>query len=75
MQGAEAELATGAILPVDERWALVWEDIAENPETARRIQEDPQGWMPICYEQDLAELPDDMVDYLRGLAWEGLGRG
>jgi hypothetical protein len=75
MQGAEAELATGAILPVDERWALVWEDIEENPETARRIQEDPQGWMPICYEQDLAELPDDMVDYLRALAWEGLGRG
>ncbi|HZA23901.1 MAG TPA: hypothetical protein VFA32_15085 [Dehalococcoidia bacterium] len=75
LQGEAAELARGAILPVDERWALVWEEIAENPETAKRIREDPQGWMPICYEQDLAELPDDMVDYLRGLAWEGLGRG
>jgi hypothetical protein len=52
---------------------LVWEDIAENPETARRIREDPQEWTPLCYEQDLAELPDDMVDYLKGLAREGLG--
>jgi hypothetical protein len=75
MQGEEAEFPTGAILPVDERWALVWEDIAENPETARRIREDPQEWTPLCYEQDLAELPDDMVDYLKGLAREGLGRG
>jgi hypothetical protein len=75
MQGTEAELATGAILPVDKRWALVWEDIAENPETARRIREDPQGWTPLCYEQDIAELTDDMADYLKGLAREGLGRG
>jgi hypothetical protein len=75
MQGAEAELATGAILPVDERWALVWEDIAENPETARRIREDPQEWTPLCYEQDISELGDSLVDYLKGLAREGLGRG
>jgi hypothetical protein len=75
MQGAEAELANGAILPVDERWALVWEDIAENPETARPIREEPQEWMPLCYEQDISELGDSVVDYLKGLAREGLGRG
>jgi hypothetical protein len=75
MQGEEAELASGAILPVDERWALVWEDIEENPETARCIREDPQEWTPLCYEQDISELGDSPVDYLKGLAREGLGRG
>jgi hypothetical protein len=75
MQGAEAELVTGAILPVDEHWALVWDDIAENPETARRIREDPQEWTPLCYEQDISELGDSPVDYLKGLAREGLGKG
>jgi hypothetical protein len=75
MQGEEAELARGAILPVDERWALVWEGIAENPETAKRIREDPQEWTPLCYQQDIAELGDSLVDYLKGLAREGLGRG
>jgi hypothetical protein len=75
MQGEEAELASGAILPVDERWALVWEEIEENPETARCIREDPQEWAPLCYEQDISELRDSLVDYLKGLAREGLDRG
>ncbi len=69
MQGAE--LATGAILPVDERWALVWEDIAENPETARRIREDPQEWTPLCYEQDISESGDSRL--IISKAWHEKG--
>ena len=75
MRGEARSLPRGALLPVDERWAFVWEEIEENPETARRVREDPEGWMPLCYEQDLAELPNDMVEYLKGLARAGLGRG
>lgn len=31
-------LPAGAIFLADERWALVWEDVEENPETARRLR-------------------------------------
>ena len=51
----------GAILPVDERWALVWEDVEEDPETARRVREDPEYWQPVSVDRMLA-----------GRSWEEL---
>ena len=52
-----------------------WEDVEENPETARRVREDHENWIPVCYERSLANLGDELVDHLKNLAREGLGRG
>jgi hypothetical protein len=45
-QGKAPALPPGALFPVDQRWALVWEDIQEDAETARRVRADPDGWQP-----------------------------
>ncbi len=34
------------VFPVEERCALVWEEVEEDQETARRMREDPEGWHP-----------------------------
>ena len=38
------------IFPVEERWALEWEDIEEDTEAARRISEDPESWIPPSWD-------------------------
>ncbi|MFQ6028956.1 MAG: hypothetical protein ACE5Q6_15860 [Dehalococcoidia bacterium] len=75
MEHGDQGLPSGAILPVDERWALVWEEVEENEETARRVRESPEGLIPVCYERGLANLEDDLVEHLKDLARDGLGRG
>jgi len=42
--GDREGMPEGAIYPVDERWALVREDLEEDPETSRRVREDPTNW-------------------------------
>ncbi len=48
----EINAATKEILPggtlfhVDEHWALLWEKIEPDAETARRVREDPGNWIP-----------------------------
>ena len=44
VSGSREGTPAGAIYPVDERWALVWEDVEEDPETSRRVREDPTNW-------------------------------
>ncbi len=46
MAGVEGRPPTGAVFPVEERWALVWEEVEEDAETARRVREDPANWQP-----------------------------
>ena len=46
----------GALFPVEERWGLVWEEVEEDQETARRIGEAPEGWRPPSVDR-LAERP------------------
>ena len=38
------------IFPVDDRWALEWDEIGEDEETARRLREDPEALLPSSYE-------------------------
>ncbi len=40
------------IFPVERRWALIWQEVEENAETARRIREDPEDWWPSAYDHD-----------------------
>ena len=47
-------LPDGAILPVEERWALVWEDVEEDSETAGRVRADPEDWQPMSVDRMLA---------------------
>jgi hypothetical protein len=51
MDPEEPRHPSGAILPVEERWALVWEDVEEDAETARRVREDPEGWQPLSVDR------------------------
>ena len=44
VSGAREGTPEGAIYPVEERWALVWEDVEEDLETSRRVREDPTNW-------------------------------
>lgn len=44
VSGAREGMPEGAIYPVEERWALNWEDVEEDPETSRRVREDPTNW-------------------------------
>ena len=44
----------GVILPVEERWALVWEEVEEDAETARRVRADPEDWQPMSVDRTLA---------------------
>ena len=42
--------AWGSGQPVDDRWALVWEDLEENAETLRRIREAPLDFIPSSWD-------------------------
>ena len=49
VSGAREGIPEGAIYPLEERWALVWEHVEEDPETSRRVRENPTNWasMPV----------------------------
>ncbi len=44
ISGERKGIPEGAIFHVEERWALVWEDVEEDSETSRRVREDPTNW-------------------------------
>ncbi len=54
VSGAREGIPEGAIYPVEERWALVWEDVEEDPETSRRVREDPTNWESMEVDRLLA---------------------
>ena len=54
-----------SIFPVERRWALVWEEVEENLETARRIREDPEGWVPLSYGADVRELNGRFLEFMK----------
>ena len=59
---------------MERRWALAWEETEENPETARRIGEDPEGWVPVSHEQDWQGLSARFLEIMKEQAGKGLGR-
>ena len=44
INGKKVGLPQGSIFPVEERWALVWDDLEEDPETSRQVRGDPTNW-------------------------------
>ena len=54
----------GSVFPVEPRWALVWEDIEENLETARRVRQDPESWVPVSFEAEYQELDEGFLDMM-----------
>ena len=61
-----------SVFPVDRRWALVWEEIEEDAETARRIRDDPEDWVPASYDREMDELGSHLFEVLKGEAERGL---
>ena len=58
----------GAILPAPECWALVWEDVKENTETARRIREDPVDFIPSSWADAVESAMPSIMEHLKDLA-------
>ena len=54
LEGAKAKLPPGALLPVEERWALVWEEVEEDRGTELRVRLDPENWEPLSVDRLLA---------------------
>ena len=54
VSGAREGIPEGAIYPLEERWALVWEHVEEDPETSRRVREDPTNWESMAVNRLLA---------------------
>ena len=54
-----------SLFPTERRWALVWEDVQENPETAGRIREDPEGWVPVSYQRGAEQIGNRFVEMMR----------
>jgi hypothetical protein len=50
MEDRDPREAWGSGQSVDDRWALVWEDIEENAETLRRIRETPLEFIPSSWD-------------------------
>ena len=61
-----------SVFPVDKGWALVWEEVEENAETARRIREDPADWVPASYDREMEGLGNGSLEVLKGEAARGL---
>ena len=54
-----------SIFPVERRWALVWEEIEENEETARRVRRDPDDWVPVSYDREIEELDGRFLEVMK----------
>lgn len=63
-----------SVFPVDKARALVWEEIEEDAETARRIREDPADWVPASYDQEM-QNSGQLLEILKGQAKRGLDAG
>ena len=63
-----------SVFPVDKARALVWEEIEEDAETARRIRDDPDDWVPVSHDGALDELSSRLLEVLNGEAEKGAGR-
>ncbi len=55
-----------SVFPVDRRRALVREEIEEDAETARRIRDDPDDWVPVSYDREMDELGSRLLEILKG---------
>lgn len=55
VSGAREGIPEGAIYPVEERWALVWEDVQEDSETTQRVREDPTNWKSRAVDRLIAD--------------------
>jgi hypothetical protein len=60
-----------SIFPVDRVRALVWEEIEEDTETAHRIRDDPDDWVPASCDQEMNNS-GQLLDILKGQAGRGL---
>ncbi len=60
-----------SVFPVDKARALVWEEIEEDAETARRIRDDPDDWVPASCDQEM-ENSGQLLEILKGQAGRGL---
>jgi hypothetical protein len=65
---------SGAIIPVDERWQLVWEDVEANSETGRRIREAPEKFTPASWDSAAESLPSSIRDFLKAGTRERAGK-
>jgi hypothetical protein len=54
-----------SLFPVDDRWALVWEEVEEDAETARRVREDPEDWVAVSYEEQWHDLRGRFLEMLK----------
>lgn len=54
-----------SLFPVDNRWALVWEEVEEDAETARRVRADPEGWVPVSYDEEWHDLRDRFLEMMK----------
>ncbi len=59
-----------SVFPVDKDRALVWEEIEEDAETARRIRDDPEHWVPASCDQ-VMENSGQLLEILKGEAATG----
>jgi len=56
------------IFPVEDRWALCWDEIEENPGTASQLRADPENWLPVSYGEQIKVAKADLLDDLKTLA-------
>ncbi len=64
-----------SVFPVDKARALVWEEVEEDAESARRIREDPADWVPVSYDREMGELGGHLLEVLKAEAERGLDTG
>jgi hypothetical protein len=69
--GAGGGLPAGAILPVEYRWALVWEEVEENEEVARQIHENPKSLVPALLERVAGDRGTCFLDYVKSFVGGG----
>ncbi len=58
----------GAFVHVPHRLALVWEEVPENEETARRIREDPEHFVPASWDGSPGEGTSSFLELVKKYA-------
>ena len=59
----------GSVFPVEDRWALEWNEIEEDAEIAKRIKKDPGEWATTMSADGLS---NEMFDYFKSVAKKDL---
>jgi hypothetical protein len=59
----------GSVFPVEDRWALEWNEIEEDAEIAERIRKDPGEWATTMSADGLS---NEMFDYFKSVAKKDL---